>query len=372
MRDIQTLCESTKLFWKQTSGKPLSFPPYDETERKHNEAKLQEQLSLMTEDVQEIKALLPAFLDISWMSKQDQQQFETCTQKFIEDAKAFDENLHAEEVFQALRNMWIIWMLEVAFQKPIQYHQAMFGYSMLYPYSDNVLDDTLMDKEEKKAFNHWFMRRLHHHTEAFAHPYANKMHQLVEKIEHQYAPSNYQDVYQSLYLIQEGQQQSLRQQQTIPEKDVLEISIWKGGTSVLADGYLIDGHLSDVQQEFCMLFGFTLQVADDLQDVVEDDQHHHHTLATICNKAEREALLEKLWVFLEKVVFTHIQDEQVCHFIIKNCREMMLLSVLQTATYFPTSFVEEIKAAMPLSYECIKELKNKVLMKIKEKQLERG
>ena len=50
-------------------------------------------------------------------------------------------------------------------------------------------------------------------------------------------------------------------------------------------GYLIDGHLSDVQQEFCMLFGFTLQVADDLQDVVEDDQHHHHTLATICNKA---------------------------------------------------------------------------------------
>ena len=65
-------------------------------------------------------------------------------------------------------------MLEVAFQKPIQYHQAMFGYSMLYPYSDNVLDDTLMDKEEKKAFNHWFMRRLHHHTEAFAHPYANK------------------------------------------------------------------------------------------------------------------------------------------------------------------------------------------------------
>lgn len=87
-----------------------------------------------------------------------------------------------------------------------------------------------------------------------------------------YAPSSYQDVYQSLYLIQEGQQQSLRQQQTIPEKDVLEISIWKGGTSVLADGYLIDGHLSDVQQEFCMLFGFTLQVQIDLQDVVEDDQ----------------------------------------------------------------------------------------------------
>lgn len=51
---------------------------------------------------------------------------------------------------------------------------------------------------------------------------------------------------------------------------------------------------------------------------------------------------------------------------------MMLLSVLQTAAYFPTSFVEEIKAAMPLSYECIRELKNKVLMKIKEKQVERG
>ena len=83
MRDIQTLCESTKLFWKQTSGKPLSFPPYDETERKHNEAKLQEQLSHMTEDVQEIKALLPAFLDISWMSKQDQQQFETAPKNLL-------------------------------------------------------------------------------------------------------------------------------------------------------------------------------------------------------------------------------------------------------------------------------------------------
>lgn len=372
MRKITELYNSTKLLWENTSGEILHFPPYNETERKQNEAQLYKQLSNMPEDKQGIMALMHTFIDISWMAECDQQQFENCTQQFVKDAKAFDDALKAEEIFQALRNMWIIWMLEIAFQKPINYHQAMFGYSMLYPYSDNVLDDSDMDNEQKKVFNQWFTHRLHHQKEAFDHPYAQRIDQLVEKIEKQYARSHYEDVYQSLYLIQDAQQQSLRQQQSLHEEDVLAISIYKGGTSVLADGYLIDGYLDESQQAFSMLFGFALQVADDLQDVMEDDQQCHHTLATMCNEEERKALLEKLWVFLEKVVYTYIQDEQVCRFIIKNCREMMLLSVLQTAAYFPASFVDEIKAAMPYSYECIKELKNKVFSKIKEKQAERG
>ncbi|RPI97560.1 MAG: hypothetical protein EHM31_13325, partial [Candidatus Aminicenantes bacterium] len=91
-------------------------------------------------------------------------------------------------------------------------------------------------------------------------------------------------MYRSLLTIYNAQVKSLLQQR--PEaapspEDILAISLEKGGTSVLADGYLVAGSLEPADEDFCFGFGTFLQLADDLQDIAEDSRCGHRTLFSI-------------------------------------------------------------------------------------------
>lgn len=45
--------------------------------------------------------------------------------------------------------------LQLLFGKEVYYSKANFAYSMLYPYTDNYLDNTNIDKNDKILFNNW-------------------------------------------------------------------------------------------------------------------------------------------------------------------------------------------------------------------------
>jgi hypothetical protein len=59
------------------------------------------------------------------------------------------------------------------------------------------------------------------------------------------------------------------------EKDILAMSIEKGGSSVLADAYLINGTLTEKEATFFFGYGVLLQICDDLQDGKKDLQEQH-------------------------------------------------------------------------------------------------
>ena len=54
------------------------------------------------------------------------------------------------------------------------------------------------------------------------------------------------------------------------EMDVLGLSFYKGGTSVLADGYLVSSSLSGAQRQYTYGHGIFAQLLDDMEDVEED------------------------------------------------------------------------------------------------------
>jgi hypothetical protein len=66
------------------------------------------------------------------------------TREFVENLKAFDPDLKIENVYQALRNVWIMNSLQIYLYLPIEYSDAIFAYSLIYPYTDNSLDDSLL------------------------------------------------------------------------------------------------------------------------------------------------------------------------------------------------------------------------------------
>lgn len=202
------------------------------------------------------------------------------THKFICNVKEFN-NINLDKMVQALRNVWIMNILQVLFNIKVEYTPSVFAYSMLYPYTDNYLDSTKISFQDKKSINERFKLRLEGEKIAWSNSYEEALFNLVSIIEGQYPRDCYKELYESLLCIHDAQCKSLYQHNinTSPyERDILGISTEKGGASVLADAYLVNGKLSGVQADFVFAYGVLLQFCDDLQDAKEDLKNGHMTM----------------------------------------------------------------------------------------------
>jgi len=299
------------------------------------------------------------------------------TKEFIKAARDFDKKLPVEDIGQAMRNVWIINMLQAIFQDNVEFSRAIFGYSMLYPYTDNFLDDTKVSKEEKRRFNNKFSLRLKGEKVSSKDNYEEKVYKLVHNIEEVFPRIEFPKVYESLLKIQEGQVKSLMQQEkvTIPyDTDIMNISLEKGGDSVLVDGYLIRGTLTQEEEEFCLGYGFLLQIADDLQDVKEDLKNDHMTIMSqLAGKYDLDPLANKLINFTLEFMDNHscLKNKNSLGELIKNnCIILILFSVVLSKEYFSDKYVKKIEGYLPFTIEYIESLKDKVSKKINRKGLQ--
>lgn len=298
------------------------------------------------------------------------------TKDFIKAAKDFDEELAVEDIGQAMRNVWIINMLQAIFQDDIKFSRAIFGYSMLYPYTDNFLDNTKISKDEKREFNNRFSIRLKGEKVLGKDSYEEKVYKLVGNIEEVFPRIEFPKVYESLLKIQEGQIKSLMQQEriTIPyDTDIMNISLEKGGDSVLVDGYLVRGNLTKEEDEFCLGYGFLLQIADDLQDVKEDLKNSHMTIMSqLAGRYDLDPLANKLINFTLDFMDNHncLKNKKDLGELIKNnCIMLILFSVVLSKEYFSDKYVKKVEGYLPFTIEYIETLKGKLSKKINRKDL---
>ncbi len=194
-------------------------------------------------------------------------------------ARRFDEGLSMAEIVQASRNAWTACGLQSLLGERVGLTPSILGYSLLYPYTDNFLDCVELDAEEKRRMGERFGRRLEGEGVAAQNRREAVLWALVGVIEGQYGRAEYDQVYECLLAIHRAQEGSVAQMVRRPgAAEVLRISCAKGGSSVLADGCLVRGWLTEVESEFCFDWGVLLQLGDDLQDVREDLQRGSATL----------------------------------------------------------------------------------------------
>lgn len=195
------------------------------------------------------------------------------TNEFAEMARRFDRHVSVEDIAQASRNVWSMNLVQLLLDRPVEITPAVFAYSMLYPYTDNYLDDPAISPQEKAGFNERFRRLIAGEQLTLTNPLEGKICALIGKIEDQFPRSDYPQVYASLLAIHQAQTKSvslLRREASPYEVDVLGLCFEKGGASVLADGYLVAGDLTPAQSEFMFYYGTFTQLVDDLQDVEHD------------------------------------------------------------------------------------------------------
>lgn len=214
-------------------------------------------------------------------------------------AHRFDPALPNAGIVQACRNAWTACGLQPLLGAPIVLTPAILAYSLLYPYTDNFLDQRTISRDDKRRFNQRFRLCLQGDTLAPAGHHESCAWHMVALIEQQFPRALHPDVYASLLAIHTAQSESVIQldrDSNLDDAALFRITSAKGGTSVLADAALVHGMLAPAEAEFSFLWGVLLQLGDDLQDVHEDLARGSDTLFTRVIRAGRplDALVSQL------------------------------------------------------------------------------
>ena len=167
--------ECSELWWKSDRNFKLDMKKYTKEEKKNKEKNLDNYIDLIIKKISEFPKednkkekwkdefnnIIDKFIEseeeafkLGIINKDMKDNFFYSTKMFIKKAREFEKDLSYMDIGQAMRNVWIINILQAAFGEKVQLSKAIFGYSMLYPYTDNYLDNINIEHIEKKNFNY--------------------------------------------------------------------------------------------------------------------------------------------------------------------------------------------------------------------------
>jgi hypothetical protein len=300
-------------------------------------------------------------------------RFIDSTRRFLQAARDFDPGLGLASAYQALRNVWIMNSLQFDLGLAVEHTDAVFAYSMVYPYLDNMLDDAAASESGKLALVAKLRAWLEGSERSADSPAEERLRALVGLIERRYARAEFPGVYQSLLAIYNAQVKSLLQQRLefppLPA-EILSISFEKGGTSVLADGYLVAGRLDPGDEDFCFGFGTFLQLADDLQDVAEDARCGHRTLfSRQAGRTPLDGTAARLEAYLAAVLerarpAAGPNRSALCDAIGSGLSLMFRESVGKHPEYFSRAFVRRARLAFPARFSYLRKLRRRLQDKL--------
>jgi hypothetical protein len=283
-------------------------------------------------------------------------------------AHQFDPSLSQAGITQAARNAWTACGMQPLFGVPLRLTPAILAYSLLYPYSDNYLDQPGVSYEDKMRFSERFRWRLRGSRNG-AEALGREIGTMVRMIEGEFPRERHPEVFDALLAIHAAQEESLKQLERFGEMDKLEllrISCAKGGTSVLADAFLVRGGLTAAESEFAFLWGVMLQLGDDLQDVREDLERGSDTLFTraIRNGEPLDALVEQLLNFAatagRRMDALPCGSETHKALLRMSWRSLILMAVAQANEYFTPAFLAQMEPRSPFRFAFLRKRRERL------------
>lgn len=286
------------------------------------------------------------------------EDFKNVSKKFISQARKFAPEIGAEGIYQGMRNVWVMNGIQFLLGLPVEITPSVFAYSMMYPYSDNLLDNPGINAAEKKLFSEHFNKRLHGESIKPCNSTEKQLFRLTEMIENEFPRDKFPDVYEGLYAIQHAQTNSLRLTGTdsLTTAEIQNICFEKGGASVLTDGLLVAGKLNREQQQALFGYGVYLQVFDDIQDVKEDLASSLRTLFSSITTEKRNIFVNKTCHFGRRVMeemgaINKRPGNDFENLMLGSIETMLIESVGINNEYFEAPYIAKTEKYFPLHYD---------------------
>jgi hypothetical protein len=381
--DLQEMIAKYAVLWTASSTcLPVPFERFDEQQQKENEHEADRLIDSMAKELRRYPD--NEIGQTAWRARQFMSlrqlgtrsfgypdshfniifspEYFAATRDFARQARAFDERLEIESIGQAMRNVWVMNTLQVFLGRAPSLSPSVFAYSMLYPYTDNLLDRPGLSQKAKKTASDRLRLRLSGGALDPCNDHESAVFRLVGMIECEYPRDCYPEIYESLLAIHAGQAKSLMQQRSdssLDESALLLISIEKGGSSVLADGWLVGGRLTQDEADRCFGFGVVLQLLDDLQDIPDDRRARHRTLfACTTSQKSLDDLTSRLWHFLHRfldsMVWATDRGIELRDLIRRNCTMLLLRSVAESGESYTQDYANYLERFSPLSFAFLK------------------
>lgn len=378
-----------ELWWGCSSALPDLGPVYSPSEKKDRESKLVKCLDRLGEELKQAShdhsdrqalqgRLFPLAGDFlkTTFDLEDRHVdaltsygFAESVEEFVRQARQFDSQISAADIYQAGRNAWTMIFLQYLMGLTVKMTPAIVAFSLLYPYSDNYLDDPRIPADGKVAFSRRFEQRLKGLPVPPANSGEQKIFDLVLMIEGQYDRQLYPQVYACLMAIYRAQIKSLSLQHPDAspyEMDVLGLDFEKGGTSVLADAYLVAGSLTPFQRMFSFYYGAFTQLMDDLEDVEQD---RRDGIMTIFSQTARrwplDAVTSRLIVFgnglLDDMRHFQVAGLEALEEIMRKCITPLLIdSAGRIGHLYSRQYLAELERHSPYRFSQLKKVRRKV------------
>ena len=290
--------------------------------------------------------------------------------RFFQSASSFDNVMGMSEIGQAARNYLVYDVFTEIHNLPHNMTPAIFGYSMLYPYTDNYIDNPDIPQEKKEKYNQMIADCIKEKSIFAKEPHFQKTCDLLNFVTHFYEKEERIDIQNGLLFMLDAQKKSLSQthksgQALLTKDEIFKISSYKGGISVLIDRFYVPKTLSPQDFVFYLSYGFFLQLADDLQDITEDRNTGRQTLFTYgsfegydmdAQKTHNEKILNQLFHYLHSIMAEYpMSNPELKSFIERNCHLLLLYSAFMTPENFHDAYLEQFVPFLPLSLAFILE-----------------
>ena len=389
------LSQSLKPLWLSTPNDfPSSISHFSSGEKNENEAFIQAQGNRIAKHFDKFSSLSMKLLPGSqkrWMRKTEKlvlqffrqeailgistyltqdtlSQVMTEFKEFLRTARRFAPELTFSDLGQAVRNYLVYAMFLEMHNKKQKCTPAIFGYSMLYPFTDNFIDSP-KSPAQKQAYNKMIYDKIAGHPVTPVTEHEKKTCDLLTCIESVYSRQTNPEIYEGLALMLEAQQISLSQQFTeyqdkpsqlgkssfLDWEERLDISLLKGGVSVLIDRYFADSDVTDEDIRFYLGFGFLLQLADDLQDITSDLQEGSQTLFTLADSPEEKGnLVNRLLNYTNRLFCSYSgPNPSFQAFIERSSVFLIIMSAQMSKEHFPTGYMEWWENCFPVHFEVL-------------------
>ena len=360
---------------------PDLFPKIDTAQKRENKALMQEFSQKMQKKLRQKPEgkeqqaqweldLESDFMDFAqrekiislseWMRPEVIDGFKREAKHFVNRVREFDGDLSLAQIWQSMRN-YFIYAVIVEMQGEAQNaRDPILAYSLLYPYTDNYIDDEQIAKPEKERYNRMIALKLKGQAVEPQNLLEEKTCRLLQMILEAYEGAKKQRIAETLLQLLEAQNLSIGQQQAeVTEEQILEISIWKGSTSVLADYLFATTDWTEYEETFYLKFGFLLQLVDDLQDIEEDQKAERNTLMTVARNRKRleQRVNRLLWFTWNVIREFEPRNPELKRFVLKSCVEISLLTAAMSPQFFSKRYLKALEPYLPFSLDYIKKMK---------------
>lgn len=159
------------------------------------------------------------------MEGEDLREFQACMKEFLRKVRKFDKDMALEDMGQAVRNYMVYAIFLALNGQELKYRPAAFGYSMLYPYTDNYIDSPDRSEREKEHYNRLIEGKLRGRKVRPLSRHERKTVKLLEQVEMDYGRPH--EVYDGLLLMLEAQENSMRQENQWKKGSLRKSRTWE-------------------------------------------------------------------------------------------------------------------------------------------------